>query len=255
LLELISPYLAPDRVTQVICIGMVGAPEGWLEAPYVATPCNPPDGGAAVSPQSHDPRLSVQILPGVKQMTPPDVMRGEETQIAGILKSRPDFDGILCLPGTHTKWVHISAGEIVSFKTVMTGELFALLSQQSALSHFVITDGWDQARFLTAVADGMGRPQTFAAQLAELRAAGLLSEVPAETSRARLSGLLIGLELAAVRAYWLGRYVAIPGDDTVAELYRTSLAEQGIVADMLNATDLTLAGLCAAWELQKGEPT
>ena len=58
-------------------------------------------------------------------------MRGEETQIAGFLALNPKFDGVICLPGTHTKWVHISAGEIVSFRTFMTGEMFALLSQQS----------------------------------------------------------------------------------------------------------------------------
>jgi len=73
----------------------------------------------------------MHILPGLKQDKNPDVMRGEETQIAGFLAGNPDFDGVLCLPGTHTKWVHISAKEIVSFQTVMTGELFALLSQNS----------------------------------------------------------------------------------------------------------------------------
>ena len=54
-------------------------------------------------------------------------MRGEETQIAGALALLPDFDGVFCLPGTHSKWAHVSAGEVVSFQTYMTGELFALL--------------------------------------------------------------------------------------------------------------------------------
>ena len=67
------------------------------------------------------------------QTSPPDVMRGEETQIAGYLSKNPDFDGIICLPGTHTKWVHISANEIVSFKTFMTGEIFLSLSERSIL--------------------------------------------------------------------------------------------------------------------------
>ena len=56
-------------------------------------------------------------------------MRGEETQIAGFLSEFPGFDGVVCLPGTHTKWVHLSAGEIVSFRTFMTGELFGLLQR------------------------------------------------------------------------------------------------------------------------------
>ncbi|MFT4783144.1 MAG: 2-dehydro-3-deoxygalactonokinase [Paracoccaceae bacterium] len=255
LLELISPYLAPDRVTRVICAGMVGAREGWLEAPYVATPCAPPSGQAAVSAPCTDPRLSVRILPGVKQMAPPDVMRGEETQIAGVLHSHPDFDGILCLPGTHTKWVHISAGEIVSFQTCMTGEMFALLSQQSVLRHSVTSDGWNADSFLTGVANAMDRPQTFAAQLFGMRAAGLLLDTPADAGRARLSGLLVGLELAGTRPYWLGRHVAILGADAIAAHYRTALAEQGIQAEMLEITDLTLAGLTRAYNLQKGAST
>ncbi len=255
LLELIAPYLASDRVTQVVCAGMVGAREGWLEAPYVATPCAPPSGQAAVSPHSTDPRLSVHILPGVKQMSPPDVMRGEETQIAGLLRSQPEFDGILCLPGTHTKWVHISAGEIVSFQTCMTGEMFALLSGRSVLCRSVTNAGWDQDSFLTAVTNAMDRPQAFAAQLFGIRAAGLLLDTPVNAGRSRLSGLLIGLELAGVRSYWLGRHVAILGADAVATHYRTALAEQGIQAEMLEITNLTLAGLTTAYNLQKGVST
>ena len=234
---------------------MVGAREGWLEAPYVATPCAPPSGQAAVPPHSTDPRLSVQILPGVKQMSPPDVMRGEETQIAGVLRSQPEFDGILCLPGTHTKWVHISAGEIVSFQTCMTGEMFALLSHQSVLRHSFTSIGWDQDSFLAAVTDAMDRPQAFAAQLFGLRAAVLLQDTPAAAGRARLSGLLIGLELAGTRPYWLGRHVAILGADAVATHYRIALAEQGIQAEMLEVTNLTLAGLTTAYNVQKGAST
>lgn len=255
LLALVEPYLAPDRVTPVICAGMVGAREGWLEAPYVATPCAPPSGQAAVSPTAIDPRLSVHILPGVKQMSPPDVMRGEETQIAGVLHSQPDFDGILCLPGTHTKWVHISAGEIVSFQTCMTGEMFGLLSQHSVLRHSVASTGWDQGSFLEGVVNAMDRPQAFAAQLFGVRAAGLLRDTPADAGRARLSGLLIGLELTGTKPYWLGRHVAVLGADAVAEHYRSALADQGVHAELLESANLTLVGLTRAYNLQKGAAT
>ncbi|WP_298861773.1 2-dehydro-3-deoxygalactonokinase [uncultured Sulfitobacter sp.] len=255
LLELVDPYLASDHVTPVICTGMVGAREGWLEAPYVATPCAPPSGQSAVTPACTDPRLSVHILPGVKQMSPPDVMRGEAAKIAGVLSSQPDFDGILCLAGTHTKWVHISAGEIVSFQTCITGEIFALLSQQSVLRHTVTSTGWDQGSFLTGVANAMDRPQAFAAQLFGMHAAELLLDTPADAARARLSGLLIGLELAGTKPYWLGRHVAILGVNDVAAHYRIALAEQGIQAEMLESIDFTLAGLTSAYSGYKGANT
>ena len=51
-------------------------------------------------------------------------MRGEETQIAGFLALNPGWDGVICLPGTHSKWAHVSAGEVVSFQTFLTGESF-----------------------------------------------------------------------------------------------------------------------------------
>ena len=252
LLSLIDPYLNPDHVTPVICAGMVGAREGWREAAYVATPCAPPDARAAVAVQAHDPRIAVHILPGVKQMAAPDVMRGEETQIAGVLHSQPAFDGILCLPGTHTKWVHISAGEIVSFQTCMTGEIFALLASQSVLRHSVTTAEWDEDSFIDGVTQAMDSPQSFASRLFGLRAGGLLQGTSAGAARARLSGLLVGLELAGTRPYWLGRHVAILGADSVAAHYQCALAAQGVQAETLDNACLTLAGLTSAYRSLKG---
>ncbi len=75
-------------------------------------------------PRPTDPDLTVYVIPGIKQANPADVMRGEETQIAGFLARNKNWDGVICLPGTHTKWVHVSADEVVSFHTFMTGELF-----------------------------------------------------------------------------------------------------------------------------------
>ena len=181
----------------------------------------------------------------------PDVMRGEETQIAGFLSGEPDYDGVLCLPGTHNKWVHISAGEIVSFRTFMTGELFDLISTQSVLRHSVNTDGWDQSAFDAALADTMSRPADLAAKLFSLRAEGLLENLSAEAARARLSALLIGAELAAAKPYWLGQQVVILGEDTVARAYETALAAQGAAVRVVEAENATLAGLISAYNSLK----
>ena len=127
LLDLIEPWLGQDRMTIVAC-GMVGSRQGWAEAPYAKVPVQPAS-DRLIRPETRDQRLSVHILPGLRQDDPADVMRGEETQIAGYLAGNPGFDGVVCLPGTHTKWVQVSAGEVVSFRTFMTGELFSLLSK------------------------------------------------------------------------------------------------------------------------------
>lgn len=244
LLDLIEPWLGRDRMTVVAC-GMVGARQGWAEAAYAAVPCAPV-AGAPTHPPTTDPRLSVHILPGLKQAEPADVMRGEETQIAGHLAAETGFDGVICLPGTHTKWAQISAGEVVSFRTFMTGELFALLSSQSVLRH-TVGDGWDDDAFHAAVADALSRPETIAAKLFSLRAEDLLRGLDAAAARARLSGLLIGAELAASRPYWLGQDVVLIGGPSVSARYSDALTAQGLAPRSVDATDATLRGLTTAY--------
>jgi 2-dehydro-3-deoxygalactonokinase len=248
LLALTSDHLPRDRVTPVFACGVVGAREGWAEAGYEAVPCEPPIMSAPVSAPCRDPRLAVRIIPGVKQARPADVMRGEETQIAGFLSIKPKFDGVLCLPGTHTKWARISAGEIVSFQTFMTGELFSLLAGQSVLRHSIAPDGWDRDAFAEALSDTLSKPESVAARLFTIRADALLSGASPVTARSRLSGLLIGMELAAARPYWLGQDIAIIGAQQPAEAYRSALAQQGTDPQVTEAEAMTLAGLISAYQ-------
>lgn len=229
----------------VIACGMVGSRQGWAEAPYVSVPCAPPGLEQATQVDG------VHILPGLRQDQPPEVMRGEETQIAGFLSRHPDFDGVICLPGTHTKWAHISAGEIVSFRTAMTGELFALLSEHSVLRHS-LSEGWDDEAFQGALAETMSRPETLAAALFGIRAGGLLHGTASTTAYARLSGLLIGAELAAMRPYWLGQHVAVVGAHRVAGAYKQALELQGVPVTLAEGDEMTLLGLCAAHKALEG---
>ena len=234
-----------DAPLTVMACGMVGARQGWVEAPYSAVPSVPLTDGIVRAP-TQDPSLSVFVIPGLKQTTPADVMRGEETQIAGFLALNSGWDGIVCLPGTHTKWAHVSAGEVVSFQTFMTGEQFALLSQHSVLKHS-IGEGWDETAFKEALNDAMSRPERLASYLFNLRARDLLEGASADTARARLSGLLLGAELAAARPFWLGQQIAIIGEDTLSGAYATALATQGVPATVADAPRMTLAGLQAAY--------
>lgn len=248
LLSLIEPWLGDDPVDIIAC-GMVGARQGWVEAPYTAVPSDPVPNVPVRVPNT-DPRIRAFVVPGLKQTAPPDVMRGEETQIAGFLAARPNWDGVLCLPGTHTKWVQVSAGEVVSFRTFMTGEIFELLRGQSVLKHSV-GEGWDQATFAEAVADTLSKPENLAGRLFGLRAADLLQGQDGAIARARLSGLLIGAELAATRPYWLGQQLAIIGADQVASIYAQALQQQGAFVETADATEVTLAGLALARSLTR----
>jgi len=246
LLALIEDWLPQggDKISVIAC-GMVGARQGWIEAAYRQVPCAPVDAGAMTKVPVKDPRFEMVIAPGLSQLAPADVMRGEETQIAGALALQPGFDGVLCLPGTHSKWAHISAGEVVSFQTCLTGELFQLLAEQSVLRHSLGGDGFDEAAFDEALSDAMSNPNRFAARLFTLRAESLVASLSPDTARARLSGLLIGLELAATRAYWLGQPVTLIGAEALSTLYARALAQQGITARQLSGPDCSLAGLAS----------
>ncbi len=242
LLALITPWLGQTR-TLVLACGMVGARQGWSEAKYRAVPCTPTDPAGLTAVATTDPRLDVRIAPGLAQAKPADVMRGEETQLAGALALHPDFDGVFCLPGTHSKWAQVSAGEVISFQTYMTGELFALLSTQSVLRHSLTTEGYDDASFDEGLSEALSRPERIAARLFSLRAEGLLHGLTAPQARSRLSGLLIGIELAGAKPYWLGQQVKLIGAETLAASYARALGHQGVTSDRLDATACTLAGL------------
>jgi 2-dehydro-3-deoxygalactonokinase len=241
LLGLIGCWLGETPVDVVVC-GMAGAREGWAQADYAAVPC-PPDAGAAVRAPSGDPRLRAWLLAGLRQDRPADVMRGEETALTGLLIHEADFDGVACLPGFHTKWAHVSAGEVVSFESYMTGEIIALLMQSSILARTVGDEGWEEEEFLEAVEDALARPDRVAARLFRLRAAALIDDLDPVWARSRLWGMLIGAELAAAKPYWLGREVVLIGEAELAGAYRDALAIAGLGARLADADTMTRDGL------------
>ena len=234
--------------TRVLVCGMAGARGGWCEAPYRPVPADlgAPD---ATRVACRDPRLDVRILGGLCQSDPADVMRGEETQIAGFLSKEPDFDGTLCLPGTHTKWVRVAGGMVHGFRTVMTGEIFALLAAHSVLRASVATDApLCDAAFREAVRETFNQPARLTADLFSLRAQSLLHGQPPEAARSRLSAMLIGQELAATQSDWQDRDLIIVGDDRLAALYAKALETLGKHAQTRSGSSLSLAGICAAFD-------
>lgn len=249
LLDAIAPWLPAAKGggtrLHVVACGMVGARQGWREASYLRVP-TPPRGEARFVPTRLD-AVDVAILPGVAQDDPPDVMRGEETQIAGLLAAEPDFEGLVCLPGTHTKWARIAQGRIVGFRTAMTGELFDLLSTRSVLRHS-LDPHWDEGLFAAAVAEAAAAPEHLPVTLFGIRARQLLHGAIAGECRARLSGLLIGAELAALAAFRKGvAAVRVIGAPALASHYARALRAVGQGAIVHDDAQTTRAGLLAAY--------
>ncbi|PVH28423.1 2-dehydro-3-deoxygalactonokinase [Pararhodobacter oceanensis] len=246
LLDLIGPWLS-DTPLPVLASGHIGAGGAFAVTPG-AVPCKPAEAKPQRQPTC-DARIALHILPGVQQSRPADLMQGGETQVAGILAQHPQFDGVLCLTGAQSRWIHISAEEIVSFQSALTGELRALLSDHSSLQSALKGDGpLDFDAFDAALSETLSRPERLAQALAGLQA---ITD-PAQ-ARGRLSGLLIGAELAAMRPYWLGQQVLLAGPQDLSALYARALQTQGVPSASNDAEFLTLAGLCLAWKtLQAG---
>ncbi len=244
LLELVADWLPAEGKVSVIACGMVGARQGWVEAPYQFVPCAPYISDGLTRVTTNDSRLDVSILPGVCQSEPPDVMRGEETQVAGLIKTLDNSNATICLPGTHSKWVSLSEGVIERFSTYMTGEMFMLLGEYSILRFSVGTANWDQRSFIDGVTISKHKPDNWLNSCFSLRAQSLLLDMQPKKARAYLSGLLIGAELFATENYWNGRSVELIGDSKLADLYAVALKVFGVQARTHNPKDMALTGLC-----------
>ena len=235
---LTGPWLGPQ--SQVLMAGMVGSRSGWVEAPYVATPAGTAELAAALVPVPFD--VPCWLVPGVAMhgTGAPDVMRGEESQLAG-LPEGAETTGLAVMPGTHSKWVWREQGRIVWFRTFMTGEMFDLLVHHSILGRSMAGEALDEAAFeqgLAAAREGGALLE----KLFAVRSRWLYGELPAEAQRAYLSGLLIGTECADGLAAVLreagpraaaearaapARLVASPA---LAGLYQRALQLQDLVA-------------------------
>ena len=189
----------------VIACGMVGSAQGWREAVYRDTPANVATLGTALQTVRSLRGVDVHIVPGVIQRTRlPNVMRGEETQVLGVLQTLPDEAGtdlLIGLPGSHSKWVEVANGCIIHFDTFMTGEIFAVLSEHSILGRTQQRGGsfdgeaFDRGVQVALSADGeIGVLST----VFSARSLGLTGELSATAQADYLSGLLIGHELSAL---------------------------------------------------------
>lgn len=241
----IAPWLGDDGVTPVVICGMAGSRQGWCEAPYAPLPAVPSQTGS-ISPATSDARIKVHILSGVRQSEPADVMRGEETQIAGLLAKTGLRTALICLPGTHSKWAVITNGTIIGTATAMTGELFALLATASVLRHSMGETTADALAFRDGVALALEAPTALSIHLFAIRAEDLLHGLAPQAAHARLSGILIGHEIAAQRDRLGMGPVYLVGAPALTALYATALEMAGIASAQEDGDELTLMGLIVA---------
>jgi 2-dehydro-3-deoxygalactonokinase len=239
---LASDWLAPG--VPVIACGMVGSAHGWREAAYVPCPVALDALHERLVDVPAGDGLVVRIVPGLSTRDAdgqPDVMRGEETQLCGLLEAAPALAARACvvMPGTHSKWVRLHDGRVAGYATRMTGELYALLRGQSVLARLMPEGagaGSDAAAFDRGVAVAL---RAGGADLARLlfgvRALGLFGELAPASAPDYLSGLLIGTEVASARAEAIDVPVALVGETALCERYTRAFAAGGIAAQTFDA--------------------
>ncbi|MCF7220827.1 2-dehydro-3-deoxygalactonokinase [Marilutibacter chinensis] len=241
--------------TDVLLCGMVGGRGGWHEMPYL--PC--PAGNHALAmgmqrflPPGFEDR-ALWLVPGLRDSgsdAVPDVMRGEETQLAALLDVLPGGAHQVCLPGTHSKWVTVRDGQVQRIATAMTGELYALLRQHGTLGQLMPAgetrfDGYAFDAGIKRSADTGGLLH----HLFGVRAAGLFQQFAEAALPSYLSGLLIGHEL---RASGLLSHAPRPaqvhliGNDRLLTSYAHALTSLGVGVQR-HPEDLAARGLHALW--------
>ena len=112
----------------IVCSGMASSSIGIKELPYSDLPIdvNGNSVGLEYFPMSEDFDYSLLLVSGLRSSD--NVMRGEETQLIGVVRQLENFsgNGIFILPGTHSKHIKVEGYKVSNFKTYMTGEVFHL---------------------------------------------------------------------------------------------------------------------------------
>ncbi|KRR20556.1 2-dehydro-3-deoxygalactonokinase [Bradyrhizobium lablabi] len=240
---------AADGLPVIIC-GMAGARQGWVEAGYVDTPAPLASilkQAVAVPGQHRD----IRILPGIAQRDPkaPDVMRGEETQLLGALGMDAAGDALVCMPGTHSKWVSAKRGTVERFATFMTGELFDVISRETILTHAVAgaDDATDAEAFKSAVISAFETPANAANLLFQVRSGQLLHGGTPSSAREKISGTLIGLELAGGLAGQVPRNgITLVASGRLQMLYQLAFDTVAVPVRTIGAEDAVRRGLSMA---------
>ena len=232
----------------VLLSGMIGSTIGWKEAPYLICPVD--------ARQIAQGRITFQergiefsILSGLRTINPlgtSDVMRGEELQLLGWMESESltSGDRLFALPGTHNKWAFSRNGNVQNFLTAFTGELFALLRNQSILITEQSSFSFNKEVFLQGVNASHKQSQAqLVHTLFSTRAKQVLGEIASEDGLSYLSGLIIGSDVAgALTMFDDAEEVTIIGDTTLTQHYQLVIEHFQRKAICCDPASIAIAG-------------
>jgi 2-dehydro-3-deoxygalactonokinase len=244
--RLAGGWLGREPDLPVALVGMVGSREGWVEAPYASCPAGPADvARAMIEVDVGDGRIA-RIVPGLTCAPAPgsaDVMRGEETLAFGAGIN----DGLICLVGTHPKWVEMRNGRVERFATYLTGEMYALLRHHSMVGRPATEPenpaGFDLGLDAAERNSGSGRVGLLHL-LFGARAATVTGRLPSAALGPYISGLLTGDEInGAFAQFHKPEALTVIADQPRADIFAKALQRHGVRADIKAPVEALITGL------------
>ncbi|WP_017930688.1 2-dehydro-3-deoxygalactonokinase [Robiginitomaculum antarcticum] len=259
LFSIIDPWTSQHEVLTVQLSGMVGSTLGWVDVPYLKCPLDIRDVSASTLDFTKR-GMPISIVPGLSCENPfghPDVMRGEETELLSWTASATDEqmkNSVLCIPGTHAKWVQVKDARITSFFTSVVGEVYQVIAANGVLAkpHYQKSVKSSVA-FFRAVKDISAQPENLMNLLFTTRANTVVGRFTDADATDYLSGLLIGADVnAAIKCFGLDAMkrnpVPLIGASYLTERYKQGLSHWGVSAETINAAEIGAKGLFSVFQ-------
>lgn len=241
-------WIERERVP-VSMVGMIGSNRGLRDTGYQRLPI---DFEALASKEAEwevttplATKVGIRTGMAFVQGDTYDVMRGEDVLLLGAQRLRPA--PLYVFPGTHSKWIPVESRSgrpwFQSFSTMMTGELYAWLVDQSLVCRGIPDlRPWSDEAFRRGVAyaaqvgDALG-------EMFRTRARWLLGNLAPAAAPSYLSGLLIGHEIMTMtRRYAAAQPVVVVGEERLSALYAAALDQLTFAAEVIGAEAALVAG-------------
>lgn len=217
----------------LVISGMATSSIGMKELPYASLPFSSDGKNAKVKILEAQGNFHHEILLISGISSENDVMRGEETQLIGLMEifGKTCFcakETVYIFPGTHSKHIYVRNSKIVKFQTFITGEMFNLLSQHSLLTDSVENPGhspFSNEENLEGFKKGISASgSNILNSLFTVRTNHLFANLQKVQNFYYLSGLLIGAELRSLVPQNHVEIVLCSGKN-LAQFYQNGLEE------------------------------
>lgn len=140
----------------------------------------------------------------------PDQCFAHAAALGAFVADHAQWDGIVVFAGPVSTWAHVSAGELISFRSSLALKLACDVIRDRGL------DTLDHVgdAFNDAVSSGLSNPES------------VFSKLSASADSETHLGHVLGADLAAFRSYWLGQDIVILGEGDAAHWIEAALKSQ-----------------------------